>query len=67
MNVLESSLKRGPQARTLLELEKGVMIDGQNVHVEPNALFSSQFVRLERCEDAKMRFRSSFSNSLIFP
>ena len=39
INVLERSLKRSMQVGTLVDLEKGVKINGENVHVDPNALF----------------------------
>lgn len=37
--------------RTLVELERLVKIDGRNVYVDPNALFSNLIVLLESCEN----------------
>ena len=39
VNILGCSLKGSIQVRTLVEFEKGVKIDGENIHVDPNALF----------------------------
>ena len=48
VNVLAYSLKRSMQVRNLVELEKGVKIDSENVHVDPHALFSKLVILLER-------------------
>ena len=39
------------QVLILVELEKGVKIDDENVHVDPNAFFPRIVILLERQED----------------
>ena len=51
VNVLECSLKRSMQVHTLVELEKGMKTDGENNHVDPNALFSRLVILLEKQKD----------------
>ena len=36
---------------TLVELEKGMKTDGENNHVDPNALFSRLVILLEKQKD----------------
>lgn len=60
--LLESSLKISSQVRTLVELDKCAMIDGENVYLDPYTLVPRLFFLLEK--DVKMWFRSSSSNSL---
>lgn len=57
VNDLESSLRTGSEVRTLVELEKWVKIDSQNIHVDPKALFSRLVVLLERCEEMTSFFK----------
>ena len=39
VNILECLLKKSMQVHTLVELEKDIKIDSENVHVNPNVLF----------------------------
>ena len=48
VNVLECLLKRSMQVRTLVELEKGVKNDGENVHLDPNASFSRGLILFDK-------------------
>ena len=54
---MERSLKRSMQVGTLVDLEKGVKINGENVHVDPNALFLRLVILLERQEDVTPFFK----------
>lgn len=49
--LLESSLKISSQVRTLVELDKCAMIDGENVYLDPYTLVPRLFFLLEGCED----------------
>ena len=60
VNVLECSLKRSMQVRALVELEKGVKVDGNYVHVDRNALFSRLVILLER-QDVISFFKSELT------
>ena len=67
VNVLECSLKRSIKVCTLVEFEKGVKIDGENIHVDPNALFSRLVILFERQEDVTpfFKFELTFPTSLF--
>ena len=57
VNVLECLLKRSMQVCTLMKLEKGVKIEGENVHVNPDTLFLRLVTLLERQEDVTPFFK----------
>ena len=57
VNVWECWLKRIMQVRTIVELERGVKIDGEKVYVDPNALFSRLIILLERQEELTPFFK----------
>lgn len=61
VNVLESSLKISSEVRTLVDLEKCVKINDQNVHDDRNASFSRLVALLEKYKDVIPFFKFKLS------
>ena len=49
-SVVEASIKRREQVKTLQHLKKGITIENQVIHIDPSMLFTRLIVLLERSE-----------------